>query len=154
MLTEIMLVLLVDGARRPSDGDRGRRVRQCCKGRVSRRTSLFDGTGVVVGKRHWIRFRAGRRLLSPQIIENSCLNSSNQFRMESFAFYLETGIGSIPALTEFHGRASRFSIWSFNAFARTAFSGRDQFHQIFIRTPPWTSCKKNSTTKSIRTSVY
>jgi hypothetical protein len=27
MLTEIMLVLLVDGARRPSDGDRGRRVR-------------------------------------------------------------------------------------------------------------------------------
>jgi hypothetical protein len=74
MLTEIYVGVGVAGGWRPSaewrrqnGGDRGRRVRQCRKGRVSPRTSLFDGAGVVVGKRHRIRFRARRRLLSPQI---------------------------------------------------------------------------------------
>lgn len=69
---------------------------------MSPSTSLLNCTSVVIGKRHRVRFRAGRRL--------------------------EAGVRPIPALTEFHGRTARLRIRSFNTFAGAAFSGRDHLH--------------------------
>ena len=86
MLTEINVGVGVDGGRRPSSewrrkngGNRRRRVRQCRKSRMSSCTSLFNGSGVVVGKRHWIWFRARRRLLSPRGKQQIIVRIRRQF---------------------------------------------------------------------------
>ena len=50
------------------------------------------------------------------------------FDSSRFMFYLETGIGAVTALAEFHGRTSRFRVRGFDAIAGTAFSCRDHFH--------------------------